>query len=133
MNIEQNCDHPTLFDKLNKKAAVTGKINILHRVTRQSYDFIHRIGVADYDSKCDMLKTFAHSSYRENPPQNYQCKLSQAKTHYQLFFSDRKPRVVNDLSMFKSSHHEHARRIRIHNIRSSYTDSVVKSAIILAT
>ena len=117
-DVERN--HHDLLNELNKKITVSEKIAFLHRVSLQSCDFIHRIGVAVYDSKSDMLKTFAHSSDDASPLQYYQAKLSQAKSLYQIFVNG-KPRVVNDLSVFNNSKHEHAKRIKTHGYRSSYT------------
>jgi len=120
MTTDTECNHRDLLNELNKNITVSEKITFLHCVARQSCNFIHRIGVATYDSKCDILKTLSHSSDGANPLPNYQSKLSQAKSLYQIFV-DGKPRVINDLSVFMNSNHEHTRRINTHGYRSSYT------------
>ncbi len=120
MTIDAKCNHRDLLNELNKKATITEKINFLHRVARQNSEFIDRVGVAVYDSKYDMLRTLSHSSDGANPLQNYQSRLSQSKSLYQIYL-DGRPRVVNDLSVFKNSHQEHTRQIKAHGFRSSYT------------
>lgn len=120
MAIEVECNHRDLLNELNKTISVSEKINFIHRVARQHSDFIHRIGVAIYDVKADLLKTFAQSSGGENPLPNYQSKLSEAKSLYRISL-DRKPRLINDLTVFSSSGQEHTKRINAHGYRSSYT------------
>lgn len=120
MTIDIEFNHPDLLNELNKKSTVSEKITFVHRVVRQNCDFIHRIGVAVYDSKSDTLKSFAHSTDGENPLPHYQAKLSEAKSLCRIY-QDGKPRVVNDLLAFNGSSHEHAKRISAHGYRSSYT------------
>lgn len=118
MDIEFN--HPDLLNELNGKLTVSEKIVSIHRVVRRQCDFVHRIGIAVYDSPSDILKTFAHSTDGANPLPHYQAKLSESSSLYRIH-QDGKPRVVNDLGVFDHSEHWHARRIRDHGYQSSYT------------
>ena len=111
--------HRDLLNDLNRKASVSEKIAFLHRVVRQHCPFVHRIGVAVYDPDTDTLKTFAHSTEGTNPLPNYLCKLSEAKSLYQIHI-DGRPRVINDMTLIKGQR-EHSRRLKAHGFRSSYT------------
>ncbi|MDD2884310.1 MAG: HD domain-containing protein [Dechloromonas sp.] len=114
------CAHQDLLNQLNEKISVSEKISFLHRVLRQKCSFVDRIGVAVYDPRCDILKTFAHSTEGGNPLGHYQCKLRDAGSLYQTYL-DGKPRVINDLAVFDQSHSEHAKKIKAHGYRASYT------------
>lgn len=114
------CHHPDWLSELNGKISVSEKIGFLHRMVGQQYDFIHRIGVAIYDAKIDLLKTFAHSSDSENPLPLYQSKLREARSLYRMSLNG-KPRVIHDLDVFAGNRREHAQRISASGYRSSYT------------
>lgn len=120
MTIKIEFDHSDLLHELNKKVSVTEKINSIHQVVRQSCDFIHRIGIALYDSKSGMIRTFAHSTDIGNPLPHYEVKLAEAHSLRQIYLEG-KPRVINDLSVFKGNGKEHSNRIDSHGYRSSYT------------
>ncbi len=113
-------NHPDLLNELNKKIPVSAKIDFIHRVVREKCHFIHRIGVAIYDAKMDSLKTFVHSTEGKNPLPFYQSKLSDAKSLYRIHLS-RKPRLINDLDVFKDKKREHSQRIHAQGYRASYT------------
>lgn len=109
-----------LLDQPNKKGALSEKIRAIHEVVKRSYGFIHRISIAVYDPKLDLVRTFAHSTDKGNPLTHYQAKLADAASLNQIFRSG-KPRVVNDLSAFRDSHHKHATRMIVQGFRASYT------------
>ena len=120
MTINAEFNHADLLNELNKKATVTEKINSIHQVVRQSFDFIHRIGIALYDSKTEIIRTFAHATDIGNPLPHYEAKLADAHSLRQIYL-DGKPRVINDLSVFKGNGKEHSNRIDSHGYRASYT------------
>jgi HD-GYP domain-containing protein (c-di-GMP phosphodiesterase class II) len=113
-------DHQDLLGELNQSSSITDKINYLHRITRKRHSYIDRIAVAIYDPACDLLKTYAHSTDTGNPLPLYQAKLSETTSLKQIQF-ERKPRVINDLSMLSGSQHQHTKNIRKHGYFSSYT------------
>ena len=121
------CEHHDLLNKLNERLSMSEKIDFLHRVLRQQCAFVDRIGIAVYDPACDTLQTFAHSSDGANPLGHYQCKLRDARSLYHISL-DGKPRIINDISVFKSSRHEHARRLSEHGYRASYTVPMYQNA-----
>jgi HD-GYP domain-containing protein (c-di-GMP phosphodiesterase class II) len=112
--------HSDLLGSLNEKKAITEKIDFLHLVTQERYAFIDRIAVAMYDAKCDLLKTFSHSTDIGNPLPHYQAKLSAAKSLSSIV-KEGKPRIVNDISVFDNSTHRHAQQIKNHGFKASYT------------
>lgn len=120
MNAEIQHTHDDLLNELNRKITVLEKMTFLHQVVRQDFDFIHRIAVAVYDQKSDILKTLAHSSDGNNPLRHYQCKLSEAKSLHRIHLEGR-PRVANDLAVFSGGKQEHTRRISAHGYQASYT------------
>jgi HD-GYP domain-containing protein (c-di-GMP phosphodiesterase class II) len=111
--------HHDLLKELNKKANISDKIAFLHRVVRQRYEFIHRIGVAVYDQETDSLKTFLHSTDGDNPLPNYVFKLREAESLYRIFLEG-SPRVINDLAAVSTSR-EHNKRLKAHGFLASYT------------
>lgn len=120
MTINNEFHHADLLNDLNKKLNVTEKINSVHQAVLQNRDFIHRIGIALYDSKSGILRTFAHSSDIGNPLPHYEAKLAEVHSLQQIYLEGR-PRVINDLSVFKGNGKEHTHRIQSHGYRSSYT------------
>ncbi len=120
MTINAEFNHADLLNELNKKASVTEKINSIHQAVRQSCDFIHRIGIALYDSKTEIIRTFAHATDIGNPLPHYEAKLAEAHSLRQIYLEG-KPRVINDLSVFKGNGKEHSSRIDSHGYRASYT------------
>lgn len=120
MTINNEFNHADLLNDLNKKLNVTEKINSVHQAVLQNRDFIHRIGIALYDPKSGILRTFAHSSDIGNPLPHYEAKLAEVHSLQQIYLEG-KPRVINDLSVFKGNGKEHTNRIESHGYRSSYT------------
>ena len=112
--------HRDLLDKLNERLSISEKIAFLHRVARRECAFVHRIGVAVYDSRHDLLQTFAHSSDGDSPLAHYQCKLCEAPSLYRIAMSGR-PRIIHDLQASKEGQRTHTRKIRAAAYRSSYT------------
>lgn len=117
-DIESN--RTDLFSELNRKATMSEKVTSIHQLVRQRYDFIHHISVSVYDPECDLIKTFTHSTDRGNTLPYYQAKLSQTTSLHRIHL-EKKPRVINDLSLFNGINHEHTKRILAHGFRSSYT------------
>ncbi|MES9958169.1 MAG: HD-GYP domain-containing protein [Sedimenticola sp.] len=112
--------HDDLLSFLNKESAITEKINYLHELTRERFPCVDRVSVAVYDDKCDLLKVFSHSTDRGNPLPYYQARLSDAKSLKKII-DEKKPRVVNDLSVFSGGKNKHTKKIKAHGFQSSYT------------
>jgi len=113
-------EHQDVLAALNGKLPLPEKIEYVHGLLKGRYDFIDRISVAIYDPKTDLLKTYLHISNDENPLVLYSAKLSDSASMREILKVGR-PRVVNDLDIFRNVKAEHARRIASQHYRSSYT------------
>jgi HD-GYP domain-containing protein (c-di-GMP phosphodiesterase class II) len=113
-------EHQDVLAALNGKLPLREKIEYVHGLLKGRYDFIDRISVAIYEAKTDLLKTYLHSSNEESPLVLYSAKLSDSASMREILKVGR-PRVVNDLDIFRNVKAEHARRIASQHYRSSYT------------
>ncbi len=113
-------EHQDVLSALNGKLPLPQKIEHVHALLKDRFDFIDRISVAIYEPKTDLLKTFVQSSEGENPLVLYSAKLADSGTLQEILKVGR-PRVVNDLDIFSHVQAEHARRIAALQYKSSYT------------
>jgi len=113
-------EHQDVLAALNGKLPLPEKIEFVHALLKDRFDFIDRISVAIYEPKTDLLKTYLHSGSGDNPLVLYSAKLSESSSMKEILKVGR-PRVVNDLDIFKNAPAEHARRIAAQQYRSSYT------------
>lgn len=112
--------HQDVFSALNGKLPLPEKIEFVHGLLKDRFDFIDRIAVAIYEPKTDLLKTFLHSSGGDNPLSLYSARLADSASLQEILKVGR-PRVVNDLDVFKNVPAEHARRLNAQQYQSSYT------------
>ncbi len=113
-------DHIDALQSLNDECSLNEKVGYIHRVVQERFQFIHRIAIAVYDSKREMVKTFVASGDGEDPLRHYEARLSDAPSLREIIHSAR-PRVVNDLDIFASGRHEHTLRMSTQGFGSSYT------------
>jgi len=113
-------EHQDVFAAINGKSPLPRKIEIVHDLLKNRFDFIDRVSVAIYDPKNDLLKTYAQSSDGENPLALYSSKLADSFSLQEILSLGR-PRVVNDLDIFSNVTATHAKRINARQYRSSYT------------
>jgi len=113
-------EHHDVLSALNGKLPLPEKIAYVHRLLKDRFAFIDRISVAIYEPKTDLLKTFVHSSEDENPLVLYSARLANSESLQEILKVGR-PRVVNDLDIFRNVPAEHTRRIASHQYKSSYT------------
>lgn len=111
---------------LNDNRPLADKLAALHQVVASRCPSIHRIAVALYDDKTDLLKTFIYSSEDDSPLRHYQAPLGSSTTLSRIV-EQGKPRVVNDLTIFADSTHEHSRRILARGFGASYTMPMYQS------
>jgi len=105
---------------VRRNVPLSRKIEALHELINQHYGFIHRMAVALYDDKTDLLKTFVHSSQPENELDQYESRLSDSRTLSTIRASGQ-ARIVNDLSVFSGRDAVHVQKIRGMGLSSSYT------------
>jgi len=113
-------EHQDVLAALNGKLPLPEKIEYIHGLLKDRFDFIDRISVAIYDPKTDLLKTFVHSSDDKNPFVLYSANLADSASMQEILKAGR-PRVVNDLDIFSNVPVERERRIAALRYRSSYT------------
>lgn len=112
--------HQDTLQLLNGNSPLSEKLDFIHRTISQQFDFIERIAVAVYDRKTDLLKTFIHSSGDAEPLTHYQARLGESASLREIIEVGR-PRVVNDLAIFKASKKIHSKHIKAQGYAASYT------------
>jgi HD-GYP domain-containing protein (c-di-GMP phosphodiesterase class II) len=112
--------HQDVLSALNGKLPLPEKIKFIHDLLKERFDFIDRISVAVYDPKTDLLKTFLHSSGGDDPLSLYSAKLSDSASLQEILKAGR-PRLANDLDVFRNVPAVHARSIAAQQYQSSYT------------
>ncbi len=105
---------------LNENQGLGQCLAAIHAAVGNHFDCIDRISVALYDAETDTLKTFLASSGGDAPLQHYEAGLAAAPSLRETILS-RRPRVVNDLSVFADGTREHTRRIRDQGYGASCT------------
>ena len=113
-------DYQDTLAELNKNVPLSNKLLYVHDALKQRYDFIDRVAISVYDPKTDILKTFLHSSDKDDPLNHYQAKLADSPS-LQEILKRGKPRVVSDLKIFESGQHTHTKKINAQGYASSYT------------
>ena len=105
---------------LNTPAPLGKKLEAIHAHLESSVPEMDRIAVASYDRATDLLKTFIASSNPQNTLVYYDAKLSDLPSLREILNVGR-PRVVNDLALFKKGAHTHTKTIEQLGFLSSYT------------
>ena len=112
--------HIDTLGDLNKQVSLKEKLMSAHRTINQSLPFISRVAIAIYDPQTRILKTFIHSSDKENPLEHYEASLDDAPSLKNIIEKGL-PRVINKPLTFNDESHEHTRRIGRAGFASSYT------------
>ncbi len=119
--------HQDTLANLHENLPLTEKLRFLHQVIRQDFPFVDRLAIALFDEKTEMLKTYTHSTEgSDNPVTTYEAPLSSAPSLYAIL-EHRRPRLVQDLSLFAQGRHEHTKRIAAKGYKSSYTMPLYQS------
>ena len=119
--------HQDTLANLHENLPLTEKLRFLHQVIRQDFPFVDRLAIALFDEKTEMLKTYTHSTEgSDNPVTTYEAPLSSAPSLYAIL-EHRRPRLVQDLSLFAQGQHEHTKRIASKGYKSSYTMPLYQS------
>jgi len=113
-------DHEDRLGSLQQNVSLVSKVQAIHAALRARFDFVQRIAAAVYDPSTDAIQTFLHTGEESTPLTHYTAKLSDAPSLHEIIEKGR-PRVVNDLSLFAESGHEHTQRVAASGYRSSYT------------
>lgn len=112
-----------LLENLHTNNTFNDKIKIIHRALKTNFEFIHRIAVTLYDPEMKGLSSFIYSGV-DNPISAYSCDIDTAPSLNKLRKLHR-PRLVNDLDLFKSGKNEHTKNIAVQGYGSSYSVPMV--------
>lgn len=119
--------HQDTLANLHENLPLTEKLSFIHQVIRQDFPFIDRLAIALYDEKTGMLKTYTHSTEgNDNPVTTYEAPLNSAPSLHAII-EHRRPRLVQDLTIFSHGTHEHTKRIAAKGYKSSYTMPLYQS------
>jgi len=112
--------HPDPLEVLNRGVPLDEKLAAIHEALYAELDFVDRISVAAYDEATDLLKTFLASSPGRNDLVRYEARLADSPSLEEILRTGR-PRVVDDLELFRRGRHLHTQIIAEDGFRSSYT------------
>ncbi len=113
-------DHADALQALDTSQPLERKLAAIHEALYAQVDMIDRISVAAYDPPTDTLKTFLASSPGRSNLVRYEARLADTPSLAEILRVGR-PRVVNDLDIFREGHHLHTRVIAEEGYRASYT------------
>lgn len=113
-------EHKDVLEELNSSIPLREKLAYVHQVLKTRYAFIDRVAVAIYEAKTDTVRTFVDSSGADEPLKQYEAKLADVPSLREII-EKKRPRIVADLKIYKTSDSEHAQRINAQGYRSSYT------------
>jgi HD-GYP domain-containing protein (c-di-GMP phosphodiesterase class II) len=106
--------------ELDQSSTLGQKLELVHDMIESYSCAIHRIAVALYDARTDMLSTFIHSTDGQSPLINYSARLSEVDSLHELACHGA-PRILNDLGELSGAEKEHTRRLLAEGYRSSLT------------
>jgi HD-GYP domain-containing protein (c-di-GMP phosphodiesterase class II) len=112
--------HADSLDALNRGAPLETKLAAIHEALSAEFGFVDRISVVAYDEPTDLLKTFLASSPGKNDLVRYEARLGDSSSLLDILRTGR-PRMVDDLEIFRAGRHLHTRIIAEDGFRCSYT------------
>lgn len=119
--------HQDTLANLHENIPLTEKLRFLHQIIRQDFPFLDRLAIALFDEKTQILKTYTHSTERNDSPVTaYEVPLRSAPSLHAII-EHRRPRLVQDLNIFSHGIHEHTMRIAAKGYKSSYTMPLYQS------
>lgn len=121
--------HADKLARLGEECPLDEKLTFLHRYLRERIPDIDRVAVALYDPATDILKTYAHSSFGDDPLPHYESRLADSRT-LTAIVARRQPRIINDLDLIVPNH-RHSERIKLQGYGSSYTLPIYRNGSFL--
>jgi len=106
--------------ELDQSIPLGQKLRLVHETIERCSTAIHRIAVALYDARTDMLSTFIHSTAGQSPLLNYSARLSEVASLHELAHHGA-PRILNDLSALSGGEGVHTRKLLKDGYCSSLT------------
>lgn len=120
--------HRDCLDALNQGHSLNEQLACLHKSVQNTHPFIVRIGVASYDEKSGMLKTFISSNFCETPLARYESALEGSSSLVEIL-KQGKPRVVNNIKVFDDGKQKHTKVIKDAGFAASYTMPMYQNGI----
>jgi HD-GYP domain-containing protein (c-di-GMP phosphodiesterase class II) len=118
--------HQDILAQLHESLPLSDKLRFLHQVIREDFPFIDRLAIALFDEKTNMLKTYTHSTEGASPLVAYEVPLGAASSLREII-QRRRPRVVQDMSIFAHGTREHTKRVASKGYQASYTMPLYQS------
>ncbi len=113
--------HQDALAQLHENQPLSDKLGFLHQLIREDFPFIDRLAIALLEEKTGILKTYTHSTTGgENPLIAYETPLESAPSLREIM-QHRRPRLVQDLAIFKKGIHLHTELIAAKGYKASYT------------
>ena len=112
--------HVDALGELSERVPLERKLATIHAAVRGELPFVDRVAVASYDPATGLLKTLLASPQEGNALVRYEARLADSPTLAEMARTHR-PRVVNDLELFRGGERRHTRAIAAAGLRSSYT------------
>jgi len=116
--------HADPLNALNGSVPLDHKLAAIHEALAAQIDSVDRISVAAYDPASDLLKTFLASSPGRNHLVRYEALLAESPSLLEILRAGR-PRLVNNLELFRRGRHLHTKVIAEEGYRWSYTVPMV--------
>ncbi len=113
-------EHSDSLDALNRGVPLEQKLAVIHEALYTQVEAVERISVVAYDAASDLLKTFLASSPGRNHLVRYEARLADSPSLAEILRAGR-PRLVNDLELFRRGRHLHTMVIAEEGYRWSYT------------
>ena len=112
--------HADPLETLNRSVPLEQKLASIHEDMYAQIESVDRISIAAYEPVTDLLKTFLASSPGRNNLVRYEARLAECPSLGEILRVGR-PRVVNDLELFRQGRHLHTMVITEEGYRWSYT------------
>ena len=112
--------HSDSLEELNNFVPLQDKLYATHKSLAELFPFIVRVAIAIYDPETSVLKTFLHSSGKDNPLPHYSALLDDAPSLKEILRTGA-PRVINNMLTFEDRGGEHTRRLGRYGYAASYT------------
>ncbi len=112
--------HADALAALDAGGPLERQLGAIHEALYAELGQVDRISVAAYDPPGDLLKTFLESSPTRSALVRYEAKLTETPSLAETLRSGR-PRVVNDLELFRRGERVHTRILADEKYRASYT------------
>ena len=110
---------------LDAVTSLADRIYWVHARVRHQHPRVHRIAIALYDGRSDMLRTYVDSSDAARPLALYECTLARVPSLLDLAHNHAF-RIVDDLAGLPAPHGEHTLWLTAQGYRSSYTVPLYK-------